>query len=90
MSTLTNAYRGMVIIFIFTVLVNLDLWYCFDANLKNTPSKCYGKTDACRLVTDFSYALFTNIIPMPLMLVFGLLTILNVRYSQQRVQPQQI
>ncbi|CAF3749276.1 unnamed protein product [Rotaria magnacalcarata] len=53
--------------------------------LFGTQLKCYGKTDACRLATDFTYALVTIIIPILIMICFGLLTISNIQESYRRV-----
>jgi hypothetical protein len=85
MSTLKNAQKGMIIITIFSCLLYVQMFYCYEANLVNTPLKCYGKTTACRLVTDLTYAFAANIIPLIIMLSFGLMTIINVRQAQRRV-----
>ncbi|CAF4398481.1 unnamed protein product, partial [Adineta steineri] len=43
------------------------------------------KTVACQLASDLSYAIITIIIPIMGMILFGLLTILNVQKSYRRV-----
>jgi hypothetical protein len=88
MSQLKNAHRGMIIILILSSLVYMEIFYCYDANLTNTPLRCYGKTEACRIFTDFTYAFVTNLIPIFFMLLFGTMTILNVRKAKQRIQPK--
>lgn len=85
LSTLKNAQKGMIIITIFSCLLYVQMFYCYEANLVNTPLKCYGKTIACRLVTDLTYAFAGNIISLIIMLSFGLMTIINVRQAQRRV-----
>ena len=70
----------------FVCIISFILWsesiYCFDANLQNTPLKCYAKTDLCRIFNDLSQALVTTIIPSFIMLVFGLSTIGNIQRFQ--------
>ncbi|CAF4010673.1 unnamed protein product [Rotaria sp. Silwood1] len=86
MSTITNAQRGMIIILIFSCLLYIQMFYCYEANLFNAPLKCYGKTIACCLVTDLTYAFAANIFPLIIMLCFGLMTIINVRQAKRRIQ----
>ncbi|CAF0977938.1 unnamed protein product [Adineta steineri] len=84
-SSLKNSYRNMYIIILFSFLLYIQLFYCYEANLIITPLKCYAKTVACRLASDLSYAIITIIIPIMGMILFGLLTILNVQKSYRRV-----
>ncbi|CAF0725427.1 unnamed protein product [Adineta steineri] len=84
-SSLKNSYRNMYIIILFSFMLYIQLFYCYEANLINTPLKCYAKTVACRLASDLSYAIITIIIPIMGMILFGLLTILNVQKSYRRV-----
>ena len=86
MSTIKNVQRGTMIILIFSCLLYAQMFYCYEANLLNAPLKCYGKTTACRLVTDLTYAFFANIFPLIIMLCFGLMTIRNVRQVKRRIQ----
>ena len=68
----------------------IQLFFCFAANIPNTPSKCYGKTETCRLITDITYTLIIHAIPISLMFLFGAMTITNIRSKRQRIQPQEI
>lgn len=61
-----------------------QLLYCYEANLLNTPLKCYEKTTACRLVTGLTYSLITVFLSLFLMLLFSLKAISNIH---QRIQP---
>lgn len=81
-SSLKNAYKNMFIIIIFSILLYIEIFYCYESNLINTPLQCYGKDGICRIVTDLSYAL---IIPIIIMIIFGLMTISNVQHSYRRV-----
>lgn len=85
-STLKNAKIGCAIIVLVANCLYLQMFYCYEANLINTPLKCYAKTDACRLVTDLFYVSMTIVVPLILMFLFGLLTILNIRHSHRRVK----
>ncbi|CAF0739874.1 unnamed protein product [Adineta ricciae] len=85
MSSLKNARQGTILILIFSCLLYVQMFYCYEANLLDAPLRCYGKTIACRLITDLTYAFFANIIPLIVMLCFGLLTILNITRTKHRV-----
>ncbi|CAF1351589.1 unnamed protein product [Rotaria sordida] len=89
-STLKNAQRWTTTIVILSILLYAQQLYCYEANLIDTPLKCYGKTDACRLITDSSFAVITILFPLVLMILFGLLTISNVRQSQRRIHQLQL
>ncbi|CAF4976056.1 unnamed protein product [Rotaria sp. Silwood1] len=89
-STLKNAQRWTMIIVIFSILLYAQQLYCYEANLMDTPLKCYGKTVVCRYITDLSFAVMTIILPLFLMILLGLLTISNVRQSQRRIQSLQL
>ncbi|CAF3872488.1 unnamed protein product [Rotaria sp. Silwood1] len=67
------------------MMLYAQLIYCYQANLTQTPLKCYGKTEICRMITDFSYAVITIVIPIIVMIIFGLLTISNVQNSYRRI-----
>lgn len=88
LSTLKNAYRGIIITFILSAFVFIQLFFCLDANILNAPSKCYGKTPTCRFIIDFTYALIIHAIPIFFMFLFGIMTIFNIHSSRQRIQPQ--
>ncbi|CAF3670988.1 unnamed protein product [Rotaria sp. Silwood1] len=84
MSSLKNAKRAMIISLMLAIVVFSHIIYCHEPNLINAPQKCYGITIACRFVTDISFILLA-IVPLPLMLMFGLMTIYNIRQSRGRV-----
>ncbi|CAF3713833.1 unnamed protein product [Rotaria sordida] len=66
-STLKNVQRWTTIIVILSILLYAQQLYCYEANLIDTPLRCYV-----------------------LMILFGLLTISNVRQSQNRVHALQL
>jgi hypothetical protein len=86
-STLKNAQRNTIFIVIIATAVEAQNFYCFEANLINTPIKCYTKTLVCAIVSDMSYALITILFPLLFMILFGLMTITNVRKAQSRLKP---
>ncbi|CAF3821387.1 unnamed protein product [Rotaria sp. Silwood1] len=84
MSSLKNAKLAMIISLVLATLVFSHIIYCHEPNLINAPQKCYGITIACRFVTDVSFMLLA-ILPLPLMLMFGFMTVCNIRQSRGRV-----
>ena len=84
-STLKNAYRGILLSILLSIILYSPIFYCYQANLTNAPLKCYGKDDICRLMNDLSYACLTITFPIILMFIFGLLTIINIRQAKNRV-----
>lgn len=89
LSTLKNVRRGMILVALLSTCAYAQLFYCYKANLLDAPLKCYAKTTLCHLVYDFEFIFITVLIPTTLMIVFGLLTISNIRESKlRRIQPQ--
>jgi hypothetical protein len=86
-STLKNAQRNAILVVIIATATQAQYLYCFEANLVNAPLKCYTNTLLCGIVSDLSYALITILFPLILMIVFGLMTISNIRKAQSRLQP---
>jgi cation transport ATPase len=87
MSTVKNAYRSMILILSLATLLYAQLFYCYQANLINTPYKCYTHTEVCRIVTSMSDAFVAAAMPIMFMMIFGMMTISNVRQTQRRLQP---
>jgi hypothetical protein len=85
LSSLKNAHRGTILVIVVSMIVYGELLYCYDANLINSPFKCYAKNYPCQLTADMTFVCYTTIAPIIVMLIFGLLTIINVRQSQSRL-----
>jgi len=85
-STLKNAKRGMFVIIIISCFLHSPTFYCYQANLNNTPLKCYSRTIKCQILTDQTYIFFTILIPIILMILFGLLTLSNIRKMHHRAR----
>jgi hypothetical protein len=87
MSTLKNAQRSAVLIVILSILLQIQQVFCFDANVPNTPLKCYSRTATCGMISDLCFALITILSPLLIIFIFGLMIILNLRKAQTRIQP---
>ena len=84
-SSLRNAQHGTIIITLGSIILYSQILYCYDANLINAPLQCYGKTVLCRLITDLSYGFLTVISSLLVMLIFGIMTIRNVRQTYSSI-----
>ncbi|CAF3496227.1 unnamed protein product [Rotaria sp. Silwood1] len=85
MSNLKNIKRTIVITGILSILTYIYMLYCYEANITDAPLKCYGKSASCRLINDLTYSFITIIIPLILMIIFGLLTISHVHHVHNRI-----
>ncbi|CAF3484403.1 unnamed protein product [Adineta steineri] len=90
MSSKSNSFRGIIIITVLSILIHSQLFYCFEANLVDTPLKCYTKNIECRLMNDLTFAIIVILLPLILILIFGWMTILNTRSTRNRVEPMTI
>ncbi|CAF3589909.1 unnamed protein product [Rotaria sp. Silwood2] len=86
MSNLKNIKREIFIIVLLSILTYTYMLYCYEANIADAPLKCYGKSHTCRLINDLTYSFISIIIPLILMIIFGLLTISHVHHSHSRIQ----
>ena len=86
LSTLKNAKVGMMIILMISLLIYCPIFYCYQANLHDSPLKCYSKTIQCRIYLDQIYTFLTTCFPLILMVLFGCLTMSNIREIHHRVQ----
>ncbi|CAF0844785.1 unnamed protein product [Rotaria sordida] len=85
MSTLKNVKQGMIICFILSIISHIHMFYCYEANVLDGPLPCYSKTIKCRLVTDLIYIFISIIIPLILIIIFGLMTVSNAHRVRTRV-----
>ncbi|CAF1116990.1 unnamed protein product [Adineta ricciae] len=86
-SSKKNSFRGILAITFISILLHAQLFYCYEANLTNTPLKCFSRNVPCRLVNDLTFAIIAILCPLALILVFGWLTILNTHKILSRVGP---
>ncbi|CAF2271521.1 unnamed protein product [Rotaria magnacalcarata] len=85
-STMKNAVRSIIMVVIFAIILFSHIIYCYEPNMINTPLQCYGSTIACQLVSGILFTFVTIFIPVLLMLIFGLMTINNIRHVKGRIQ----
>ena len=81
------AFRSVFIIYFCSILLWAESLFCYDINVQQAPLRCYGKTQICRIFNDLVYASSTVVIPSLFMLVFGFLTIHNIKQSRRTVIP---
>ncbi|CAF2942876.1 unnamed protein product [Rotaria sp. Silwood2] len=86
LSKLKNSQRITFIVVLISCLIHIEMFYCYKANLLNTPLKCYGRTELCRHLNDLIYACITILLPIIFMLIFGLWTISNIHKTQRRIR----
>ncbi|CAF1145971.1 unnamed protein product [Adineta steineri] len=88
MSTLKNAQRNIIAVIFLSSIAYVQLFYCYEANLTNTPLECYGRSAWCRLLIDLEFISIVVLLPSIMMLIFGILTILNIRkVTLRQIQP---
>lgn len=78
-SSLKNSQRATIYTTILSIIFYGQVFYCYDANIKATPLRCYGRTIECQLLTDIIYASITVLSPILVMSIFGIMTISNIR-----------
>jgi len=86
MSTLKSARQRVILVLIFSCLINGPIIFLYQAGLTGALRGCYGATYVGRCVTDGIYLFGTTLIPLSIMVSFGLLVIRNVHRTQNRVQ----
>ncbi|CAF0913809.1 unnamed protein product [Adineta ricciae] len=89
-STIQNAQRTTFAIVCLSTALYFHLIFCYDANLVGTPMKCYSKSPECRFLTDLSFGLITILCPLVIMIIFGLMTISNIRQAHYRAVRQSV
>ena len=85
LSTLKNAQRSTLLVCILSLALNAPIFYCYQANLTNTPQPCYSRTLPCRIYTDMAYGCGSILIPALLMMCFSSMIIVNVRRTRRRL-----
>ncbi|CAF3381812.1 unnamed protein product [Rotaria sp. Silwood1] len=87
MTDLKQTYCWILITCIVSILIWIETVYCFETNLVGTPMKCFLNSNICLLYNTIIFALISITIPSITMLIFGLLTIINIRQSQRMIYP---
>ena len=89
LSNIKIAKRFIVGIVIIVYLVYFQMFFCFDGKFASTTSNCYTVSALCELYNNFALFVTYSVLPCLLILIFGLLTIRNVRQSHLRIHPMQ-
>ncbi|CAF1493153.1 unnamed protein product [Adineta ricciae] len=84
-STIQNAERGTIIMICASFGFYIQVLYCYEPGQLNAPLKCYASTYFCRVLNDISFALLSIFIPLLVMLLFGVMTIFNIRQRHHQV-----
>ncbi|CAF3442044.1 unnamed protein product [Rotaria sp. Silwood1] len=79
LSTVQTARQLLIIIITVSVLIFLEVFYCYNASVPNVPVACYSQSLSCRLYNDWMLILICTVIPSFFMAVFGSLTVRNIR-----------
>lgn len=92
--TMKRAYLSMGFIILIGCIIFGEEFYCIDINqqLLGAPQSCYQlQSDInCRIFDSLLQFLFQILAPAVMMIVFGLLTIRNVRQKHRRTHPTQM
>ena len=86
-SNVKIAKRIIIGIVIIIYLIYSQMFFCFDGIFDPSSSNCFTVSQLCELYNSFALFLTYSLLPCLIMLIFGLLTIRNIRHSQQRVVP---
>ncbi|CAF3950200.1 unnamed protein product [Adineta steineri] len=70
-------------------LIYGQMFYCFNGTYDSTSANCFTISAICQWYNSFALFFTYSFFPCLLMLIFGSLTICNVRHSQQRLTPTQ-
>ncbi|CAF1516135.1 unnamed protein product [Adineta ricciae] len=84
-----RAYVSILCVLLFGILVFGEQFYCIDIhqNLFGAPQSCYQlkQNISCQVVDSLMQCLFEILAPTFMMIIFGLLTVRNIRRSRHRV-----
>jgi len=92
LSSNKNILRSIFVIILFSIIIHFEILYCYeiDSTSSKNPNPCFHKDPTCRLINDIIFAIVTILFPLILTLVFGWMTISNIRSSQARIEPTPI
>jgi len=87
LSSKKNIFQSIFLIIFLSIIIHSHIIYCYQANVEKSPLECFNKDKQCRLVSDLIFLIVTIVIPLISIVVFGWMTILNIRLSQTRIEP---
>lgn len=85
LSSPKNVRRSIILLTFLSLILHSQIFHCYESNLLGTPLKCFNKDGLCRLMNDLMFAILTILCPVILIVIFGLMTISNIRQSRGRI-----
>ena len=86
-SNVKRAKQMIILITIIIYLVNGEMLYCFNGKFQSNIGSCQSISESCELYNNIALFFTYSLFPASLMLIFGLLTIRNIRRSRQQIVP---
>ncbi|CAF1063202.1 unnamed protein product [Didymodactylos carnosus] len=90
LSTKKSSYHVVIILTICSLLIWLEVFYCYDANLpigQGILVPCFTHSNQCALFNSIFVTVVQNLAPALLMTLFGLLTVSNIKTISQQIVP---
>ncbi|CAF0881916.1 unnamed protein product [Rotaria sordida] len=84
-SSMKNVNRAIITTITVLVLCYSQMLYCHAANQKGSRGACAGINIVCLYLNDFIHLILFVIIPVGIMIIFGLLTLRNIKHSHHRI-----
>lgn len=87
LSTVKKAKRIIIGLVFIIYLSYIQMFFCFNGIYESNTSNCDTISAICELYNSFALFLTYSFFPCLLMLIFGLLTIRNIRRTQRQIVP---
>ncbi|CAF1138149.1 unnamed protein product [Adineta steineri] len=88
-ASIKNAYRTIIITITIVSIFCSQVFYCYMANQISPRGQCSPMNTVCGYVNDLIHLILFVIIPCSIMLIFGSLTLYNIKQNIHRVIPIQ-
>ncbi|UJR17397.1 hypothetical protein I4U23_004292 [Adineta vaga] len=88
-SSMKNVYRVIIITPVVIFLCYSQIFYCYIANQKSERSGCSPMSGVCSYFNDFLHLTLFVLIPCAIMLIFGSLTVYNIKRNLNRIEQGQ-
>jgi hypothetical protein len=85
LSNLKIAKRMIIGVTLIIYSVYGQMLYCFNGTFQSNTSDCQSISDTCELYNDIALFFTYSLLPASLMLIFGLLTIRNIRQTRRQI-----
>ncbi|CAF5077255.1 unnamed protein product, partial [Rotaria sp. Silwood1] len=84
-SSMKNVNRAIITIVTILILCYGQMLYCHAANQKSSRGACAGINIVCLYLNDFIHLILFVIIPVSIMIIYGLLTLRNIKQTHHRI-----